>query len=157
MQVEYTDSYIVPMVHDDVLELATHLRQQDIDEIKGMGEDPARACILSLSHSSKAFTMRSKDTNDLICCFGVGDSARSGVGLIWCLGTDLVEKVSTTFLRHSRTWIAHLTMGYDYVFNLISKSNTVSRRWLEWLNAEFSDTLAIEGYMHFTINNRRAE
>jgi len=151
LQVEYTDSYVRPMHEDDVLELATHLRQQDIDEIRGLGEDPAKACIISHGHSKKAFTMRSKETNDLICCFGIGDSATVDVGMIWCLGTDLVENVSVTFLRNCKTWITHLLMGYDYAYNLVSKSNTVSRRWLQWIGAEFSSTVSIDGYEHFII------
>ena len=151
MEVKYSDCVIKEATRGDLTELCDKLRDQDVNEIKGLGVLTEYACNVSYENSDIAMTMRTFD-GDLIACFGCGKTDTPTIATIWMLGTDLVRTVQSTFLRYSRTWIDYLLTGYDYGFNLISKDNTVSKRWLGWLNAEFFETQDTPaGYEYFLI------
>lgn len=156
MEAKYTDSYILPTTPWDSDELASNLRDQDAEEILGMGVKPRDAIDYSFAHSKKQHCMRMMSNERLVCCFGVGDGPNN-TGVIWCLGTPVVKKVQQTFLRYSRQWVDYLAEGYDYVYNMISEANTVSMRWLQWLGAEFPETQTPKaGYRYFILRKEGA-
>lgn len=155
MEAKYSDSYIVPTTGWDLDELAENLRDQDTQEILGLGVKPRDAIDYSFAHSKKQHCMRMMSNERLVCCFGVGDGPNN-TGVIWCLGTPYVKNVHHTFLRESRKWLDYLMEGYFYVYNLISEANTVSMRWLQWLGAEFHEDNAPQGYRYFTIRREGA-
>lgn len=154
MEAKYSDSYIRETHPFDLMDLATNLRSQDTEEILGLGVKPQEAIQYSFANSKRQHCMRTNDEK-LVCCFGVGDGPNN-TGVIWCLGTPLVKKVHHTFLKYSREWLDFLLDGYFYVYNLISESNTVSMRWLQWLGAEFTEDNAPQGYRYFTIRRGAA-
>jgi hypothetical protein len=57
--------------------------------------------------------------------------------LVWLVGTDDLITHSTTFLRHSRQWLATMHEHYRLLYNVIDARNEVHLRWLEWLGFEF--------------------
>jgi hypothetical protein len=57
--------------------------------------------------------------------------------LVWLVGTDDLIAHSTTFLRHSRQWLATMHEHYRLLYNVIDARNEVHLRWLEWLGFEF--------------------
>lgn len=154
MQVDFTDSYIRPTQLGDAMELHANMREQDKEECLGLGVFPFMACTQSAIPGEKNFTMRMSKTDELVACFGIGDSNNQGEGCIWMLGTPFVESVSKTFLRHSREWVSYLVEGYQYARNIVSMNNSTSIRWLQWVGAIF-DREITPGYLQFTINNRR--
>jgi hypothetical protein len=154
LEANYSDSYIRETVPQDVTDLAANLRDQDTEEILGLGVKPADAIKYSFANSKRQHCMRTNDEK-LVCCFGVGDGPNN-TGVIWCLGTPFVKNVHHTFLKHSKEWLNYLMDGYFYVYNMISESNTVSMRWLQWLGAEFTEDNAPQGYRYFTIRREAA-
>ena len=154
MQVNFIDSYIRPTELGDAVELHCNLREQDNEECLGLGVFPFMACTQSAIPGDRNYTLRKNGTDELVACFGVGDTDCDGEGCIWMLGTPLVKSVSNTFLRYSRDWVSYLVEGYQYVSNIVSMNNFISVRWLQWVGAVFGHEVT-PGYLQFTIPNPR--
>ncbi len=78
--------------------------------------------------------------------FGTSDlNVLAGVGSVWLLGTDEVDKHPREFLKFSAEWRRKLFDRYEVLRNVVDTKNTSSIRWLRWMGAEFSMTLDIRG------------
>jgi hypothetical protein len=56
-------------------------------------------------------------------------------------------------VQHSQKWVDEMMMGFDFLTNVVMKTNTLSMRWLKWLGAEFSDC-QYDGYMSFILERK---
>lgn len=149
MLVEYPDCNIEVMQMSDIDELVEHMRDQDVVEVTELGATPEYAVQQSFQNSHKKFSVR-LNTGELVCSFGVG-SVTDDIGMVWLLGTKHIKKIRKTFLKHSRDWLAHLMVGYDFVYNVVHIGNTTSVKWLKWLGAVFLGEPAPANFQYFRI------
>ncbi len=126
-------SKIVPATVRQAREMAPKMRKADIQEIwAATGEMPDEALIRSIQSATGAWA--GYWDNEICCIFGVSpESIISGKGNIWMLGTELIEKHPTVFLRHSVQVVKDMHKSYRYLHNWVDVRNEVSIRWLKWL------------------------
>ncbi len=114
-----------------VLALARHLRDADRAEIwAAAGVEPAEALDRSLAASPLAWTALMDGTP--ACMFGVGKGGPDW-GRPWMLGTDLVERHASAFLRRCHGRVAAMQDSYPLLINHVDARNATSLRWLGWL------------------------
>ena len=114
--------------------MAPHVRKEDVLEVfaaRGIGplealEDGLRVsslCLVGLYHG-EPFTM-----------FGITRIPfGAGVfGVVWLLGTDQIQTLSTPFLRLSEFYLKFIAKGCTLVGNFVDARNMVHKRWLLWL------------------------
>ena len=77
----------------------------------------------------------------------------NNVGVVWLLGTRQLPKIRKYFLRNSKQYVEELMEGFDYLTNVIMKTNYLSYRWLQWLGAEFNDC-QLDGYQSFILRSK---
>lgn len=112
--------------------LARDMRHADKEELAASnGETPAQALHGGILRSDNVWVAAEKDVP--ICVFGTVPTETPGVGIVWLLGTDLLDRRSKALLRQSREWVRVLRNSYDVLFNYVDCRNTKTRRWLKWL------------------------
>lgn len=78
--------------------------------------------------------------------FGTSDlNVLAGIGSVWLLGTDEIERHPKDFLRLSGQWRPKLFERYSVLRNVVSESNAASRRWLAWMGAHFYERIEVGG------------
>lgn len=109
------------------------LRDADLLEMKTITDRP----VLELIEYGVEMSLVSKVARvdgQLLCMWGVGvESAISGIGRPWLLGTDLMFKHPHVFLNGSKAQLKPLLGRYRYLRHFVDKRNKVSIRWLKWL------------------------
>jgi hypothetical protein len=77
--------------------------------------------------------------NQCACVWGlIPPTLLSGSAYLWLLTTDLVEQHKFLFVRHSQRWIEEALQVYPTIIGDWIPGDPRSRRWLEWLGAEFA-------------------
>lgn len=129
-----------------VRSVARRMREADRREVQAAaGIDPFKALAHSVRRSDMSYTAMMGGVP--IAVFGVGPiNVLGGVGSIWLLGTDEVDRVSTTLLRSTRRWKPQLLSRYRVLRNFVSVDNRASIRLLVWLGATFSAPMEIMGH-----------
>ncbi len=123
---------IEPTMPEDIADVASRMRQADIDEVEAShGTTPLWALNMSVHHSEEPWTIWAG--GERVALFGVvPTSLVMGVGLVWLLGTDAIAELYRPFLRFSRPVIEELSRGYRMIYNDVDNRNLVSARWLKW-------------------------
>jgi len=114
--------------------IATNVREADFKElVEGSLTHPYHAMIKAMADSpDQAFTATIRDMP--ICMFGVSDAGLVGsVGVPWMVGTHLIDRHSTSFLRQSRHLMVEMFNRYDMLINYVDARNTRAIQWLKWL------------------------
>jgi hypothetical protein len=112
--------------------IATNLRRCDLDEIEAMAAvAPAEALRVSLKLSSHAFAVLGGDGQP-VAIFGAAPHPLPGVGIVWMLGTDGIQKEALGIARATRRYFDELNAAYGILWNYIDARNEVSLRWLRW-------------------------
>lgn len=120
------------------------------------GRGPHEALSLSFRKSSMAMTGLVDGRPEVM--FGVGDiNVLAGVGAVWLLGTDAVERHQMRFLRESKRWHSQLLADYVVLRNFVDERNSVSIRWLTWLGATFSEPVNLRGHAFRLFEMRRPD
>lgn len=113
--------------------VAPRLRPADLEEIAAAGSDPVSALSSGLDSGGVCLTGLSPETGEPALMFGVAQSPVGIVGHIWLLGTPVIEKHPTVFLRESRKWLEAFHSEWPVLTNAVYAKNTLHTRWLEWL------------------------
>lgn len=114
-----------------VAHIASHLRQQDRDELEAMhGGIPELVLPQSLLLSSHGWIIVSQD--EPVGIFGAAPSPLPGVGVAWMLGTDGLLREPRSVARQTAHYVEALHKDYPVLWNYIDTRNTVSMRWLRW-------------------------
>lgn len=130
-----TDLSVRPSLESDCEYLANHLRRADHNEVKAaFGLVSKEALLFSMRNTEQPFTII--DGNTPAGIFGVAP-IEEGVGAIWLLGTDALVHGKWRFLRESKKWMAHVSDGYDLLFNYVDERNYLHIRWIAWLGFTF--------------------
>ena len=115
-----------------VAELAGKLRQADKDEIRAMADlDPLEGLAESVAWSHVAYSIMEDETP--IAMYGAR-KVGGGVGIVWMLASDALERHSIQFLRNSIKYIdaLHHEVGCRVLTNFTDKRNTLHHKWLRW-------------------------
>lgn len=138
------DVEIVPARGKHCRSIGRRMRPADVEECRIVaGFKPIEALRRSMGNS-RAFTALMDGRPEVM--FGTSDiNVLNGVGSVWLLGTDAVERHPRVFLEKSAEWSRKLFTRYSVLRNVVPESNTASMRWLKWLGAEFSRRIDIGG------------
>lgn len=136
--------------------IARRMREADRVEVRlASGKTPFEALAFSLRKSDVAFVALKDGRPEVM--FGVGAiNVIAGIGAIWLLGTDEIDRNVVRFLRSSVEWRNRLLSRYPILRNFVHDENVVTKRWLEWLGAEFTGSHLFNGYP-FTMFEMRAD
>jgi len=118
---------------DDVFQLASNLREADIQEIwKSHHIKPRAALLGGFKESELCFTIERQEQP--IAMLGVmppqtllGNSA-----IIWLLASPELEKVQRAFIKRSRYFIKGMLQRYSMLENWVDNENKKSIEWLKW-------------------------
>jgi hypothetical protein len=126
------NSYIRETVPTDLYVVAANMRPEDIEEIEAGGREPLVALQQGYDNSAHTYTLVTKDGHQA-AILGVRDMDNPAYGLIWMLGTPLIEEYSMTFLKNSRPVLDELLKDYACLYNVTYYKNEVHHKWLRWL------------------------
>lgn len=77
---------------------------------------------------------------ECVCVWGlIPPTLLSASAHLWLLTTDAVENHKFLFVRHSQRWIEQALRTYPTITGEWIPGNERSKRWLQWLGAEFGD------------------
>jgi len=114
---------------EDINCLESRLREVDLLETASFGVSPKDALIDGLD--GMAFTAKDKK-DKVVCMFGSADTDIKGTGVVWMLGSVLVEKYKKDVLKLTKQCVEKICKPYSSVYNYIHESNAKSMRWLRW-------------------------
>lgn len=81
--------------------------------------------------------------------FGLVPQVRpSGIvfGVVWLLGSDLIDRVRMRFLRECKGHLDELARGCHATGNIVHAANTLHIRWLRWLGYSFLRRTQVNGH-----------
>lgn len=130
----------------DVVELVKNMRPMDRLETRVFcekGETVKDRVQRSVKESTVCWAVL--DGDELICIYGyqsIKEKNKRGehkhrnklrdIGLVWCLGTELIEKHGREFTRVARKFIDEVAaLHREGIYNMIHADNTLSRKWLK--------------------------
>lgn len=109
-----------------------HLRSADRQEVlASSGMAPTLAVCTSYQLSTHGAFILDADGVP-IGAFGAAPHPLPGVGVVWMLGTDGIERNARAIARASRPVKDRLNSAYPLLWNYVDERNRVSIRWLEW-------------------------
>lgn len=74
------------------------------------------------------------------CVWGlISPTLLSTSAYLWLLTTEIVEQHKFLFVRHSQRWMEEILCTYPNIIGDYIPGEDRSRKWLEWLGAEFGD------------------
>lgn len=124
---------VVPATPEHAEELALTMREADVAELWASSLcEPREALINGIKCSDQAMT--GLLDGEVACMFGVTPTSMlGGNGIVWMLGSDLIEQHPKHFLRRCRAEVAVMARNYDVLHNWVDDRNVKSIRWLRWL------------------------
>ncbi|WP_159953204.1 hypothetical protein [Rhizobium sp. 18065] len=127
---------------EDIPELASRLRHEDVREIRST--TPAEQSLESVlaynvGASSTAFAIVDLQSDAVIALFGAAP-AGDGTGSVWMHGSDLIKTRRITFLKHSRRAVELLHAEYPILRNWADTRNQVHLDWLRYAGFRFLGT-----------------
>jgi len=120
----------------DIKYLSIRLRKADKEEIlASVGLTPYQALIKSYYNSTICFTIVNPK-NEPVGIFGVTDNG-DGIGGIWALATDDLQKIQLAFLKECRKVIKVFNQKYRILWNYVDCRNQLHIKWLKWCGFKF--------------------
>jgi len=134
---------------DDAISLASRLRADDVEELKGLGSTPEKSLLNGFIYSEQVYSVWLN--NKVITMFGVTEIPNTKNGAIWALGSDELFSIPITFVKEGRKWIKHFLKSYDAVGNIVDCRNTLHIKWLKHCGVTFLNTITINNldYLQF--------
>lgn len=128
-------SRFVPLTDSIVTHVAAHMRPADVAEgeamCNGQGFNRLHALRYSVS-SSKGLTWGILATNgEPMAALGAGPSGFDGVGVVWLLGTPLLDRHGKTLVQGGRMRLDEMNAVYPVLTNSALSSNTKTLKWLQ--------------------------
>ncbi|MDR1378537.1 MAG: hypothetical protein LBJ36_05745 [Synergistaceae bacterium] len=118
--------------------ITPYLRSADTQEIvEGSGISPSLAVAFSIAHSSPGYAALLD--GELVVVFGASPAGAPGVGVVWLLATQEIERHPVRFYRESKRMFGNVAEKYETLINWVDQRNTLSLRWLKWLGFEIGE------------------
>jgi len=97
------------------------------------GEELLKKCV------ERSVDVRYGYVNDECACMWglIPPTLLSSSAYLWLLTTDLVDQHKFLFVRHSQRWMEQILCTYPTIIGDYIPGEDRSRKWLEWLGAEF--------------------
>lgn len=138
------DIQFVPARGKHINTIARRMRVADVAECRAMAGLSARDGLRRSMRRSTAFTVLIGGRPEAM--FGTSDvNVLAGIGSVWMLATDEVDRHPRDLLRLSPEWVGKLFSRYEVLRNVVSVDNDASIRWLKWLGARFTDPIEVGG------------
>lgn len=130
---------IVPAQWDHIGPIARGMREADRAEVMASsGLNPEEALTYSLQWSTLSWTALCDDTPFIM--WGVTPFLHvPNTGSPWLLGTPLIERFPSFFLRNSRPYVSQMLEAYPTHINYVDVRNRLSVRWLQWCGYKLVD------------------
>lgn len=132
---------IRPTIESDLGRLAETMRKEDIEEVLALGQSPIEALQYGFEYSEPCLTATSN--GEIVAIFGV--VPKFSAGIIWLLGSDLIQTNKIEFLRKSEKVLDNMSAPFDYVMNCVDRRNDVHLKWLHWLKFDEIGDVIING------------
>lgn len=140
-----------------VKEIADNLREIDRYELRAVGYDDAEQGIRQ-SIEESCLVMMMTNGKKPVCIFGLSKETYEYGRVIWCLGTDDIDKHKKAFVMYSRNVLTWWRDQYGSLFNYVAAKNVKSIRWLKSMGAVFRSPRPINDngdlFRLFTIDRR---
>lgn len=135
----YKESYIRDSNVNDAIELLKNIRPDDLREVTALRSEPLLPLLKQGIWTSKPCFTACSSSEEVILVFGVVPYPQEpDIGVVWLLGTDLMDHFHYRFIRESRYWLSQLYGDqFQVLWNIADKRNTLHLRWLDWLGFEF--------------------
>ncbi|MCC3733710.1 hypothetical protein LLS47_12305 [Rouxiella badensis] len=130
---------IIPATEHHAAAMLPHIRQADIDEFYAAALiEPDE--VLRRSMAASTVTWAGLVDGEVVAIFGVCPaSLLTGFGVPWLVGSDKLESVQVTFLRHCRPALSAIQQLYPRLENFVDARNTAAKSWLHWLGFTLQD------------------
>lgn len=123
---------IRPATDEDMVFIAEHARQADIDELWAADRITPLETMRKGARVGEAFLGLVDGCP--VCVFGVAPiSFLTGTGIPWMVGTTLLDKHAAGFVKGSRFAIRQILRKWGKLYNMVDARNTRAIRWLKWL------------------------
>ena len=125
---------------EDVYSITNRLRMDDLNELQALHGNllsPITVLVASRVASDMCRVGVIKGLPTVL--YGVAPHATPGVGVPWMVGTQQLEDpgVARCFLRGCAGEVQDMNDLYPLLVNYVDERNTLSRRWLKWLDFKF--------------------
>ncbi len=115
---------------EDVVSLASNLRYEDVREVETLGRTPEQALLSGYLYGKMCRSIIDK-YGQVVGMYGVVP-ADDKTGLVWMLGSGGLKKISTAFLKESRTEVEKMNNLLPHLWNIIDSRNELHLKWLKW-------------------------
>lgn len=134
-----------------LLQVAEHMRQEDIQEIEAAtGRTPQESLLLSLSLPGEVYVaylgeVSLSRSRRPFAAFGCSD------GIVWLLCTDEVYKAKVSTFREAKRYIKGWLEQYGVLQNFADCRNTLHLSWINALGFTFGQKVNHRGFLfqHF--------
>ena len=141
---------------EDVFELASNLRQDDINELQALYITPFKSLLQGYIFSDECFTAKFK--SEVIGMFGYsGYSMPCNIATIWFLGSDEMVNHPIAFVKQGRYYVEKFLEKYSVLTNIADKRNVSHINWLKHIGMTFSKSVNINGYEFLEFYKKRKD
>lgn len=131
--------YVVPGNDEHVQNVTGRLRKADCEEVlAATGRDPDE--MLRVCWNNSLYRWAIIWDREAIGLFGVHPFSLTGFNAVpWMLGTDRMEEIKLSIVRHSKSLLDQVLTLYPILSNWVDVRNEMSIKWLKWLGFTLSD------------------
>jgi hypothetical protein len=115
--------------------LAKHLREDDLNELEASVGDPPEYILQNAVELSEGRSWIAAYNNEDILIWGV--VALETLGVPWMMATPRIKELSFSFVKGCRPYLDQLMDGFVELRNFVDARNTLHIRWLKWLGFNF--------------------
>ena len=115
---------------DDVMEVCSDLRPEDIEEGRAMYGVNA-ATTLPLAFDPKRTWVLLTAEGESVALAGLGPTSLPDVGQIWMVSTPKLFTNRVRFLRRTQAFLSHMHEYHDVLWNYVDARQTAHLKWLK--------------------------
>jgi hypothetical protein len=148
-----------PASKEDVQDIFLRLRTKDLEEAAASGIiTPKESLEMSLKMS--LYKISAFYDNQIFAMFGIVPTNLIGIkALIWMVGTDDINKIKFSFVKHTRRYVGLFLELYPVLENWVDERYLKAIKWLQICGAEFdfdNPVITPSGikFYHFEIRRR---
>lgn len=139
----------------DIQYINDNIRFGDRIELNAMGHTNLYTAI-KIGSSSKDMNFIAFNAIGIpLCVFGLTTIGSENGRLIWCIGSNDLDKYSREFILYSKQIIGKWLETHDLLYNYVSVKNIKSIRWLASVGAAFGEPFLINGELFKLFTIRR--